>query len=211
MDVAALIIARANRAGAKAPATLVASLARYLDLLARWNRRMNLTALTVDPPDEAAIDRLIVEPLIASRLLEPADRFVVDVGSGSGSPGIPMKLAAPHIRFVLVEVKHRKSAFLREAVRQLAMRETDVRTARVEDLVAPLSRRDAADVATLRAVRLDDEMVAAIRRQLRPHGRLLWFRSGGPEDGPVPRGLTIVGEHAGVPGTSSRVVIATIA
>lgn len=209
MDAAALIVAQATRAGAVVSSAAAESLARYVDLLARWNRRINLTALSLDPPDPAAIDRLIVEPLMAARLLEPADRLVVDIGSGGGSPAIPMKIAVPHSRFVLIEAKARKSAFLREALRQLSLVDAEVLTARVEDL-APASADGGADVVTLRAVRLDDAMVEAIRRQLRAGGKLLWFRSGGPEDAAPPRRLVVTAEREVLPGSPSRVVVATL-
>jgi 16S rRNA (guanine527-N7)-methyltransferase len=209
MDVAALIVARAALAGLEVRSDVASALEKYVALLATWNRRINLTALAVDPPDEAAIDRLIIEPLSAARLLAPGDRRGVDIGSGGGSPAIPMKIAAPHCRFVLVEAKERKSAFLREVIRQLALADTDVVTARAEDLAAPASPGDAADIVTIRAVRMDEAMVVAIRRQLRPGGRLLWFQSAELDRAAVPRGLEIVGAHDQLPGAASRVIVAT--
>ena len=213
MDAAArigLIQDRAARAGIDVAASMAAQLAQYVDLLATWNRRINLTALAVDPPDEAAIDRLIVEPLVAARVLTANDHLVMDIGSGGGSPAIPMKIAAPACRFVLVEVKDRKSAFLREVVRQLALADTDVRTARAEDLAAP-APGEGADVITLRAVRLDDAMVGAIRRQLRSGGRLFWFQNTASDRAAVPRGLEVVGAHDLVPGATSRLLVTQVA
>lgn len=214
MDAAArveLIQDRAARAGIDVAAPTAAQLARYVEILAAWNRRINLTSLAVDPPAEAAIDRLIVEPLVAVQLLTADDRRVMDIGSGGGSPAIPMKIAAPECQFVLIEAKDRKSAFLREVVRQLALRDTEVRTARVEDLAAPASARAAADVVTLRAVRMDDAMVEAIRRQVRPGGRLFWFQSTESDRAAVPRGLDLVGAHDLVPGTTSRLLVTRMA
>ena len=210
MDAAArigLIQDRAARAGIDVAAPMAGQLARYVEILAKWNRRINLTALVVDPPAAAAIDRLVVEPLVAAKLLTSDDHGVMDIGSGGGSPAIPMKIAAPERRFVLVEVKDRKSAFLREVIRQLALRDTEVRTARAEDLSAPASARDAADVVSLRAVRLDDAMVEAIRRQLRSGGRLFWFQSTESDGAAVPRGLDVIGAHGLVPGATSRLLV----
>jgi 16S rRNA (guanine527-N7)-methyltransferase len=202
-DISVRIQDRATRAGLDVSETTAAALAAYLELLGRWNRRINLTALPVDPPTDVAIDRLIVEPLVAARLLTPTDRAVLDVGSGGGSPALPMKIAAPACRFVLVEVRDRKSAFLREAIRHLQLADTSVETARLEDLPAAASP---ADVLTLRAVRVDAALVDAIRRQLRPGGRLLWFRSeADSEDASIPPGLSVVAEHATVPDSTSRV------
>ena len=73
---------------------------------------MNLTALD---DRESGLDRLIVEPLMAVERLPTNRGRVVDIGSGGGSPAIPMKLAAPGVDLLMVESKVRKAAFLREA------------------------------------------------------------------------------------------------
>ena len=62
-DLASRIARRAERAGLTPPAELLASLAEYLELLGRWNQKINLTALAVSPPNDDAVDRLLVEPL----------------------------------------------------------------------------------------------------------------------------------------------------
>ena len=173
--VAAAIVRRASLAGVGVSPPIAASLAAYLALLARWNRTINLTALDVSPPSDEAIDRLIVEPLAASALLRETDRSVVDIGSGGGSPAIPLKIARPDLRFVLVEMKVRKSAFLREAIRQLSLRDMEVETTRVEDFASRDAARGRFDAATLRAVRADRKLSAAIYELLSPNGRLLWF------------------------------------
>jgi 16S rRNA (guanine527-N7)-methyltransferase len=184
--VAAAIGRRASLAGVHVSASLAASLSAYLELLARWNRTINLTALDVSAPSDDAIDRLIVEPLVAADLLRETDRAAIDIGSGGGSPAIPLKLARPEVRFVLVEMKARKSAFLREVIRQLSLDNVGVETTRVEDLAARESFERQFDVVTLRAVRADGGIFAAIERLLAPGGQVLWF--GGHADH-APSGL----------------------
>jgi 16S rRNA (guanine527-N7)-methyltransferase len=174
-QVEAQIVRRAERAGLLVSAALAESLQAYLALLAKWNRKINLTSLQVDPPTEEAIDRLIVEPLAAARLVRPDDGLVIDVGSGGGSPAIPFKLAAPQLRSVMVEVKTRKSAFLREAIRQLDLRDTVVETHLVQELLPRVDLHEAADLVTVRAVRMDLALLGPIRSFLRPAGRVLWF------------------------------------
>jgi 16S rRNA (guanine527-N7)-methyltransferase len=208
-DISQQIRDRAAHASLDLAPPVVDSLAAYVALLARWNRRINLTALPLDPPTDVGIDRLLVEPLVAARLLTPADRVVLDIGSGGGSPALPMKIASPACRFVLVEVRDRKSAFLREAIRHLQLADTTVETARLEDL--PLQTTPV-DVLTLRAVRIDTGLVEAMRRLLRTGGRLLWFRSETDDrDDPTALGLTVVAEHAPIPGSTSRVFETKIA
>lgn len=91
--------------------------AAYLRLLHRWNQRVNLTGFDLAKPTDEALDRLIAEPLAAARLIESGDRTALDIGTGSGSPAIPLKLACPWLLSVWYESRAKKSAFLREAVR----------------------------------------------------------------------------------------------
>jgi 16S rRNA (guanine527-N7)-methyltransferase len=174
-QVGAQISRRAERAGLPVSAALTESLQAYLALLAKWNRKINLTSLDVDPPTDEAIDRLIVEPLVGAQLVRPGDRLVIDVGSGGGSPAIPFKLAAPQLRSVMVEVKTRKSAFLREAVRQLALHDTVVEMHLVQELLPRVDLHEAADLVTVRAVRMDLALLGPIQSFLRPAGRVIWF------------------------------------
>jgi 16S rRNA (guanine(527)-N(7))-methyltransferase RsmG len=180
-QTATRIVRRARRAGVDVPETLLSSLEHYLALLARWNQRINLTALPLEPPSDEAVDRLVVEPLVAVRRLRPEDRLAVDIGSGGGSPSIPMRLAAPALRFVLVEVKVRKAAFLREAARELALDGVEVENRRFEELLARSDLHEAADVVTLRAVRADRRLWRGFEAVLRPGGRVFWFSSGSRE------------------------------
>ena len=163
---------RAARAGLSPAPELLERLETYLDLLARWNQRINLTALPIDPLTDEAVDRLVVEPLEAAKHVRGTDRVAVDVGSGGGSPAIPLKLAAPHMHMVLVESKVRKAAFLREAVRTLGLEGIEVANCRFEAFEsAPVP------LVTLRAVRLDLNLLMGISSLLEPGGRVFWFKS----------------------------------
>jgi 16S rRNA (guanine527-N7)-methyltransferase len=94
-----------------------ARLVTYFDLLFRWNQKINLTSLT---NIDEAIDRLLLEPVAAARELAHSPS-IIDLGSGGGSPAIPLALALSAPRLVMVESRSRKAAFLREAVRELGM------------------------------------------------------------------------------------------
>ena len=131
-DFEQAIHARLGIAGVRIDARAASSLARYLTLLARWNRRINLTAFDLDRPADHAIDRLIVEPVLAAADVRDRDRVVIDIGSGGGSPALPLKIVLPHVRLTLIEARVRKSAFLREAVRELNLDDVDVETFRLE-------------------------------------------------------------------------------
>ena len=103
---------RAKRAGVVLREELSEQLRVYFELLFRWNKKINLTSLSLDAPDEA-IDRLLIEPLLAARQMVIATPKLIDIGSGGGSPAIPLALATPGVGLVMVESKARKGAFLR--------------------------------------------------------------------------------------------------
>jgi 16S rRNA (guanine527-N7)-methyltransferase len=104
--------------------------------------------------------------------------MLVDIGSGGGSPGIPLRIAAPTLAVVLVESKVRKSAFLREVVRQLGLENVTVENARFEELLPRPDLHEVADVVTLRAVRAEPKLWTGIQAFLKPTGRVFWFGSG---------------------------------
>lgn len=166
---------RASAVGLSIPPDLADRLEVYLSLLGRWNRRINLTGLEVDPPDAEAIDRLIIEPLAAARFLPPGELVTLDIGSGGGSPALPLQAAAPQLRFVLIEAAARKVAFLREAVRAMGLSRVDVEACRFEDFSARAEQHESVDLVTLRAVRLEKALVRSIWQVLKPNGSLFWF------------------------------------
>jgi len=127
---------RARRAGVTISPTLAAKLEAYFKLLTAWNTKMNLTGLDLAEQGPAAIDRLLVEPLVASKHVTAPVTRMIDIGSGGGSPAIPLALALSSPHLMLVEAKARKSVFLREALRALEMSEAEVATSRFEELLA---------------------------------------------------------------------------
>ena len=172
-DLRAPLERRAGAAGLSLSAPLADGLLAYLGLLARWNARINLTAFDLSAPSDEAIDRLIIEPVRASRLVRPGDHRAIDIGSGGGSPAVPFALAAPAIEMTMVEVRAKKAAFLREVAR--TVREgLRVESRRAEDLAAS-GAAGRFDLVTMRAVRADRSLWAAVDALLAPDGRILWF------------------------------------
>jgi 16S rRNA (guanine527-N7)-methyltransferase len=104
-----------------------AALERYLDLLEKWNRVYNLTAIRER-------GRMVTHHLLDSLAVVPHLRGprVLDVGSGAGLPGIPIAIAQPMLRITLLESNHKKSAFLTQAVGELGLSNVTVVAARVE-------------------------------------------------------------------------------
>lgn len=178
---------RLVRAGLRIPPDVCEKLEAYYRLLTRWNQKINLTSMALEAFPDATLDRLLVEPLVAARhVAETA--FVIDVGSGGGSPAIPMKLALPGAAMTMVESKARKAAFLREAIRQLDLHRTVAETARFEELLPRPDLHEAADVLTMRAVRVEPKLLTTLQAFVKPAGALFLFR--GPTGPDLPTELT---------------------
>jgi 16S rRNA (guanine527-N7)-methyltransferase len=152
--------------GVDAPA--VRRLASYLDLLAAWSRRVNLTAAATP---ERRVEVLVAPVLPALPRLAPGG--LIDVGSGNGSPGLVIALLDPSRRVTLLEPRARRWAFLREAARAAGRDDVRVLKERHDAYAGP----PAANV-TVRALRLP---LAALRPLVAADGRVLVF---GPEPAP---------------------------
>lgn len=182
-DFRSRLARRASRAGLSLSDGVLDKLVIYYELLERWNRKINLTAL--DDPDQS-IDRLLLEPLLAARYLPAGDPMsLIDVGSGGGSPALPLTImAGPRARLTMVEVKTRKSAFLREAVRQLQI-VAQVENSRFEELLARPELHERFDAMSIRAVRVEPKLLMTLQAFLKAKGSILMFRGPSGPDQPA--------------------------
>ena len=184
------LAARARHAGISIIADAQPQLEAYFRLLARWNAKINLTALPLRRPTDQTFDRLLIEPCAAARCVADSAQRWFDVGSGGGSPAIPMKIAYPRAELTMVESKARKVAFLREAVRSLGLSDVRVENLRFEEF-AQRSQLNSIDLVTIRGVKGDPGLFASIRAVLSPVGRVFLFHSPNSE-GSVPAGFEMV-------------------
>jgi 16S rRNA (guanine527-N7)-methyltransferase len=164
----------------------------YYQLLAQWNDKINLTGIRLAELSDQGIDRLFIEPLAAARFFPETAIDWFDIGSGGGSPALPLKIVHPVARLTMVESKVRKAAFLREAVRSLALRDALVENATAAEIAGQLHRRQSADVVTVRALKIDAALLDAASTLLRSGGRLLLFRSGIQPEPPQDTRLRVV-------------------
>jgi 16S rRNA (guanine527-N7)-methyltransferase len=160
---------------------------RYYLLLERWNAKINLTALSLGDLPDATINRLFIEPLTASQVVGDLKLDWMDLGSGGGSPAIPLKVVRPNLRLVMVEAKSRKAAFLAEVIRDVDLSDARVLCNRIEDLLPAYIER--ADLVTTRGVFIDETRSKTAVAFLRPGGA--WLAFGGPEQipGVAPRSV----------------------
>lgn len=148
----------------------------YFRLLAQWNAKINLTALPTEAPTDETFDRLLIEPLAAARQVSDAPGAWFDLGSGGGSPAIPLKIARPALKLTMIESKARKTAFLREAIRVIGLEGATAVNERFQETAARPEHSEVADWVTVRAVKADSELFATASQLLRRTGRLLLFR-----------------------------------
>jgi len=159
----------------------------YIDVLLRWNARLNLTAIR---QEKEIVTRHFGESLFLARHLFPAETAdsdsirtleggpskpglggnvrVIDIGSGAGFPAIPLKIWAPNLRLTLIESNHKKAAFLNEVARALKLTGINVINDRAEALTASLGSQ--ADVVTLRAVDSSETIIPQAVSLLAPKG-----------------------------------------
>ncbi len=152
---------------AELPSLLIEQLQSYLDLLVRWNARVNLTAVR-DPGQ--MVTRHFGESLFAARVLlgdrETHAATLADVGSGAGFPGIPVKLFSPGLELTLIESQGKKATFLREVLRGLHLDGAQVFGGRAEDW------GKTANLVTLRAVEQFERTLPVAAKLVAPTGRL---------------------------------------
>ena len=140
-------------------------LSAHMELLLKWNSRINLTSIT-EP--EQILTRHVGESLFAARKLsQDSGPFgsLIDVGSGAGFPGIPIKIWA-QLDVILVESRQKKATFLREVARTLGFHGFEIANKRAEDLGSQ------ADVVTLRAVEKFDQSLPVAASLVKGGGRL---------------------------------------
>ena len=158
------------------------SISTYIDLLLHWNSRINLTSVR-DP--EQIVTRHFGESLFAARALFPSrvdagdpstslrtgsPAHIIDIGSGAGFPGLPIKLWAPGIHLTLIESNNRKATFLREVIRATKLTNVEVFAGRAEDFSAP--QPGDSRTVTLRAVERFNRILPVAARLVPPSGRL---------------------------------------
>jgi 16S rRNA (guanine527-N7)-methyltransferase len=150
-------------------AELARAIRRYLDLLLRWNRKVNLTSLT-DP--HQILQRHFGESMFAAPVLSIQAGCLVDAGTGAGFPGLPLKMVRPELTVKLIEPNWKKTAFLAEVCRALALTKVEIVRVRWSDVSAA---RPFANYITCRALGRLEEFLPWAGRALQPNGCvILW-------------------------------------
>lgn len=181
----------------------VAQILAYLELLLRWNRRINLTAIR--SPEEC-VTRHFGESLFLARVVRVGGRLL-DIGSGAGFPGLALKIVAPDLVLTLLEPVAKKRAFLKEASRVCGMTGVEVLGQRLDTLAegGTLTRFD---LATARAVGDFGTLIPDAVKCLKPNGKLcLWLGTG--QTGAIRSGAVGItwDEPVAIPLSRQRVIL----
>ncbi len=146
----------------------LSAVSMHLDLLLRWNARINLTSVR---EAEEIVTRHFGESLFVGQQLFPSQSVtesihLADVGSGAGFPGLPIKIWAPEIKVTLIESNNKKATFLREVVRGLKLDDVEVFAKRAEAFPHQV------EFVTLRAVENFEEALKTAIGLLEPGGTI---------------------------------------
>ena len=167
-------------------------LCKYVDLLIKWQRGQRLIG-SAEP--NWIIDHIVLDSLLFARLLPSFAKRIIDIGSGAGVPGIPLKIVLEPRSFVLLEARAKRVSFLSAVVRELELRACEVRAGRLESIAA--ERGALFDAAVLRCTGNPAGMQTMTFQALKPGGLMI-------AAGPPTRRTTATGEWIEVDGPNGR-------
>lgn len=163
-----------NVLGIAVPETAVNRLLAYVDLLVKWNRTYNLTAIRGG-------DEMVTQHLLDSLSILPflqGVQSLADIGSGAGLPGIPLAIAQPQLAVTLIDSVQKKSAFQQQAKIDLALTNVSIYSSRIEDC----KQYEEFDAVTARAFSDLPALVKVAAPLLRPGGRIYAMKGALPQD-----------------------------
>ena len=179
----------------------LAGISIYINVLLKWNARMNLTAVR-DP--RQIVQRHFGESFFAARkMLGPEDALtIVDLGSGAGFPGLPIAMCVPRSEVTLIESQSKKAAFLNEVIRSLDLKNSQLFSQRAE------SYTGTAELVTMRAVERFEAVLPTAAKLVKPGGRLALMIGAAQVESAVTLLPELVRQEAiPVPGGHSRVLL----
>ncbi len=174
----ALLAKGALEAGLPLQLNHIELMGRHARALLEWNRNINLTAIT-DPADVAV--KHFLDAIVPSHHI-PWEGELLDIGTGGGFPGIPLKILRPDQPMTLIDGSRKKINFVKHAIRILCLEKIEALQARAEDLADRPENRGRFDVVVSRAVSDLAVMARLALPLLAPQGKLLLYQ--GPSESP---------------------------
>ncbi len=164
-----MIVTGAETLGVQVSDSQVAQFGTHIRELLLWNQKTNVTAIT--QPFEVAIKH-VVDSLAIATWIHPEDS-VLDVGSGGGFPGIPLKILMPSLSVTLIDSSRKKNSFQRHVIRTLGLENIAARQTRVETLSAAPDCLNAFSVIVCRAFTDLARFVETAMPLLAPNGMMI--------------------------------------
>lgn len=123
---------------------------KYKDMLIDWNERMNLTAIT--EPGEIFIKHFLDSIIVLRYHQFDADLKVLDIGTGAGFPGLPIKIMRPELKVTLLDSLTKRFNFLQTLIKELSIKDVEFLNGRAENFAKENSYREKFDIVVSRAV-----------------------------------------------------------
>jgi 16S rRNA (guanine527-N7)-methyltransferase len=167
------MVASATSIGLSLTSTHLDQFMTYIQELIRWNKKINLTG--IDKPKDIIVKHFVDSLAALNACNIPLNSVVVDIGSGAGFPGIPLKIVREDLRLILVEPVQKKSSFLKSLIGLLKLKHASTFDGTVQDY-AKVPSRTLTDFALVRAVKFN-EIMSSVKELLRQGGRAILYRA----------------------------------
>ncbi|MGM0471153.1 MAG: 16S rRNA (guanine(527)-N(7))-methyltransferase RsmG [Bacillota bacterium] len=171
MESRELLVSGVNKLGLEITDQQVEQLLQYLDILQKWNQKVNLTA--IDETREIIIKHFLDSISCATVVDLTDDQQVIDVGTGAGFPGLPLKILFPQLDLTLLDARQKRITFLRKLVRQLDLSGVELMHGRAEDYGQHPDYREQFDLVFSRAVAGLNILVEYTVPFLKPSGQFI--------------------------------------
>lgn len=151
---------------------------KYMNILIEWNKVMNLTGIT---DQEEIIVKHFIDSLTVLDKIDKKDS-IIDVGTGAGFPGIPIKIAFPETKVVLLDSLNKRVKFLNEVIEQLQLKDVKTIHGRAEDYGKDKNHREKYDIAIARAVAPLNILLEYLMPFVKVKGRCLCMKGSNSEE-----------------------------
>ena len=170
-----LILELIGKAGISITEEQAGLLSLHIQMMLEWNSRLNLTRIT---KSEEIIVKHLLDSILPAKFL-PESGNALDIGTGAGFPGIPLKIVNPALQTVLLDSSRKKVSFLAAVTAALGLKDIRALHGRWQDLLKVEDLVNKYDLITMRAVKLEPEHITALAPTLlAPNGVFAWWGAG---------------------------------